>query len=108
MPRIIPVIDVMNGVIVHGIGGRRDEYKPIRSAIVDSAVPLKVAEAMLAKTGSDEIYIADLDAIRGNGTPSEAVRRLIPQLSAKVWLDHGIRTGAEVPESLMSFGRLAY
>ena len=97
MPRIIPVIDVMDGVVVHGIGGRRETYKPIQSTIVDSTEPLKVAEAMLAKTGSKEIYIADLDAIRGNGVPSKKVLRLIHALDATIWLDHGVRSGLETP-----------
>ncbi len=98
--KIIPVIDVMNGVVVHGIGGQRDTYQPIRSSIVNSAEPRHVAERMLNATASEEIYLADLDAIRGDGRPSPAVRKLIPEISATIWLDPGIRNGQEANELL--------
>lgn len=101
--RIIPVIDVMDGVVVHAIGGQREDYRPIRSTIVDSTDPLTVAKAMLEKTGSREIYIADLNAIRGKGVPSSKIMDLLPQLSATVWLDHGVRRGSETPNEIINF-----
>src|SRR5262245_32644747 len=91
MPRIIPVIDVMNGVVVHAVGGRRDEYKPLRSKIVDSTDPLTVAKAMLKATGSEEIYVVDLDAIRSNGNTSTIIDNLLDRIGKRIWLDCGVR-----------------
>lgn len=63
--RLIPVLDIANGIVVRAVGGRRDEYRPVRSVLTDSVRPAEVAAAMLAATGADTLYVADLDAIRG-------------------------------------------
>lgn len=63
--RLIPVLDIANGVVVRAVGGRRDEYRPVRSVLTDSDRPVEVAAAMLAATGANTLYVADLDAIRG-------------------------------------------
>lgn len=93
MARIIPVIDVMGGVVVHAVGGRRGEYRPIRSRLVESAESQVVARALLDATGSAELYVADLDAIAGHPTLDLndcAVRRLA-RLAVPVWVDAGLR-----------------
>jgi phosphoribosylformimino-5-aminoimidazole carboxamide ribotide isomerase len=66
--RVIPVLDLMRGEVVRGVGGRRDEYRAIRSRLVDSARPLDVARAFRAQFDLPRLYIADLDALRG-GAP---------------------------------------
>ena len=43
--RVIPVIDILNGAVVHAVRGKRSEYKPIESVICKSAEPLEVAKA---------------------------------------------------------------
>lgn len=88
--KLIPVLDVIGGVVVRAVGGRRDEYRPVRSVLTDSTGVPEVASAMLAATGSDTLYVADLDAIRGAGpTP-------LPPLDAnRVLLDSGL-TGPNV------------
>lgn len=68
--RIIPVIDVMGGVVVRAVAGRRSEYRPLRSSLTESTEPLAVAEALVNATGSLEVYIADLEAILGDGHAS--------------------------------------
>ena len=100
-PRIIPVLDVMNGHVVRAIGGRRDEYKPVVSKLTTSTEPTEVAKALLAATGANELYVADLDAIhRGTGF-SSAVSWLLEQVSVPVWVDAGFggSTGTEVPDA---------
>ncbi len=86
--RIIPVIDVMGGVVVRAVAGRRSEYRPLRSVLTESTDPLKVAEALVNATGSSEVYVADLDAIVGGGYSSiDPSAFPIPVL-----LDAGLRT----------------
>lgn len=89
---IIPVLDVMNGVVVRAIGGRRSEYKPIVSRLTKSTEPGDVLRALLDATGSDVAYVADLDAILLRGQPSPAVLNLIDAASCRLWVDFGIRT----------------
>ena len=62
--RVIPVIDLLNGQAVHAIKGVRENYKPLRSLLCNSSRPLEVAGALRDHTGSNEIYIADLNAIQ--------------------------------------------
>ena len=62
---ILPVLDLKQGLVVHGVAGRRDEYQPIVSRLTNSARPLDVAKALREHFGFDQLYLADLDAIRG-------------------------------------------
>lgn len=87
-PRLIPVLDVMNGQVVRAVGGRRDEYRPVMSTLTPLTEPVEVAKALLAATGAEELYVADLDAIRG-GTASRAVSRLLEAVEVPVWVDAG-------------------
>ncbi|HVK17655.1 MAG TPA: HisA/HisF-related TIM barrel protein [Fimbriiglobus sp.] len=89
--RIIPVIDVMGGVVVRAVGGQRAEYRPVRSRLVDSVEPLVVARALLELTGADDLYVADLDAITRSGVNTASVRGLCG-LGPRIWIDTGIRT----------------
>jgi phosphoribosylformimino-5-aminoimidazole carboxamide ribotide isomerase len=98
-PRIIPVLDVLNGQVVRAVGGRRDEYKPVESQLTVSTHPLAVALALLERTGSAELYVADLDAIRGGQGISPQVARLLQELHYPIWLDIGLN--ALRPPSLL-------
>ncbi|MBS0330337.1 MAG: hypothetical protein JSR30_10815, partial [Proteobacteria bacterium] len=87
---LIPVLDLMDGQVVRAFGGRRDEYRPLESALCDSSRPEAVVEGLLALYPFRRIYIADLDAIlgRGNhGSVVERLQRLHPDL--EFWVDGG-------------------
>lgn len=89
LPRIVPVLDVLGGQVVRAVGGRRSEYRPIVSQITNSTEPLQVARDLLAVTGAKELYVADLDAIRGGGI-SGATRELLNAIDVPIWLDCGL------------------
>ena len=46
---VIPVIDLKDGVVVRGVAGRRDEYRPIESRFASDPRPATVAQG-LART----------------------------------------------------------
>ena len=73
--QIIPVIDLMNKIAVHGKSGNRDEYKPLKSVICNSANPIDVAMAYKER-GAETIYIADLNFIMGNGDNFEVIKEI--------------------------------
>ena len=98
LPRIIPVLDVLGGEIVRAVGGRRSEYRPIVSHVTGSTKPLHVARDLLAATGAGELYVADLDAIRG-GQLSAATHELLDTIAVPVWFDGG-RSRANLPSSV--------
>lgn len=101
--RIIPVIDVLGGVVVRGVAGRRAEYKPLVSRLTDSTEPLEVARALAERFGFGELYLADLDAIAGGPSKIELyaelgrTRRSIPTAetsapaTGRVMVDAGVR-----------------
>jgi phosphoribosylformimino-5-aminoimidazole carboxamide ribotide isomerase len=92
---ILPVIDLMYGHVVRGIGGRREEYRPIVSKLTQSTHPLDVARALNEHFGFLELYVADLDAIAGSPPAWEFYEELVAH-GFRPWIDRGIRTMAEV------------
>src|SRR5262245_57198561 len=87
---ILPVIDLMQGQVVRGLGGRRDEYQPIRSCLTYSSEPVDVAEAFRQTFGFTDLYVADLDAILG-AKPAFEQYSALRQRRFRLWLDAGIR-----------------
>jgi phosphoribosylformimino-5-aminoimidazole carboxamide ribotide isomerase len=91
VPELIPVIDLMQGRVVHARRGDRQAYQPLRSRLVEGCEPADVVDALLAATGARHIYIADLDAIRRLGgdhaTVIAALAARHPQV--EFWADGG-------------------
>ena len=90
----------MNGQVVQAIRGQREQYRPVQSVLVADAKPVSVARALQDETGSNEFYIADLDAISGRGTQYNIVRELANELKAELWIDAGITDTATALEAL--------
>lgn len=95
--RVIPVIDLLGGQVVRGIGGRREEYRPIVSSLVDSADPGAVAAALVKQFGSQQIYVADLDAIM-HRMPDEESWLAIGAAGCSLLLDAGIATAEDADQ----------
>ncbi len=91
---ILPVLDILDGAVVRGMGGRRENYRPIVSRWTSSARPIDVARALASHFGFDEFYLADLDAIAGH-TPSLTVYEALHRAGFKLWVDAGIRSTAD-------------
>ncbi|MEM2098583.1 MAG: HisA/HisF-related TIM barrel protein [Candidatus Bathyarchaeia archaeon] len=86
--KVIPVIDVMNGVAVHAVRGRRKEYQPLKSVLCSSSDPLDVAVAFRT-AGFSELYVADLDAICG-GQPDYALLKRLIKTKFALMVDAGV------------------
>ncbi len=63
---IIPVIDIMNNIAVHGQSGNREDYKPLKTVLCDSSNPIDIVKKY-KENGAEKVYIADLNAIMKNG-----------------------------------------
>lgn len=88
--RIIPVIDVKEGLVVHACGGDRSAYQPIVTPLAASAQPDVVITGLRTSYRFTTLYVADLDGIT-LGRPdlslvADIVRRF-PDL--EVWVDNG-------------------
>jgi phosphoribosylformimino-5-aminoimidazole carboxamide ribotide isomerase len=86
---IIPVLDILNGVVVHAIKGQRSQYQPLQSILCDSADPVEVAQAFKA-AGFCELYIADLDAILGKGNNFTLIQAIAEKTGLQLMVDAGI------------------
>lgn len=89
-PRVIPVVDVMNGRAVRAVGGLRENYQPILCPFTSSHKASDVANALLQMSGAGELYVADLDAITGGRFAAPAVDEILANCPVPVWLDAGL------------------
>jgi len=89
--QIIPVIDVMGGVVVHAKKGRRDSYRPLQTPLCEGATPRAVIDGLLGLHAFKTVYIADLDALTGQGNHRvllAGLQRDYPGL--RFWVDQGL------------------
>jgi phosphoribosylformimino-5-aminoimidazole carboxamide ribotide isomerase len=87
--RIIPVLDLKNGLAVHAVRGERQIYQPVSSGLSPDADPEKVAAGFRDQFGFTELYVADLDAILGEGNQHGLIRRLARRSGMKLMVDAG-------------------
>ena len=100
MPRIIPVLDVLRGQAVHARGGRRKDYRPVRSAMRPGSDPVALA---LAIRGGHSPRRPSFTS--PTSTPSPKVRprtswastRAIADLGLAVWVDAAVRGASGMP-----------
>jgi phosphoribosylformimino-5-aminoimidazole carboxamide ribotide isomerase len=100
--KIIPVIDVLNGVAVHAVRGRRKEYQPLKSTLSASVDPVDVAAAFKA-LGFNELYMADLDAITGGHPNFSLFKRTADETGLRLMVDAGI-TSLKTAKELLDNG----
>jgi len=89
--QIIPTIDLIKGVVVHARKGRRAAYRPLQTPLCSEPTPHALIAAFLSLYPFDTIYLADLDALMGQGNHREMLGRLqndYPML--KFWIDQGL------------------
>ncbi|MCC7421518.1 MAG: hypothetical protein IT428_14635 [Planctomycetaceae bacterium] len=100
--RVIPVIDLRGGVVVRGVAGKRETYRPVESRLCAGAAPRDVAEAFRTHFGLDELYIADLDAIL-DSRPNVGTWQELRRAGFRLWIDAGVRSDADA-ESVLAAG----
>jgi phosphoribosylformimino-5-aminoimidazole carboxamide ribotide isomerase len=98
---MIPVIDVLDGIVVHAVRGKRKEYKPINSILCSSTDPLEVA-SVLGTCGFDELYLADLDAITGKRANYSLYSLVVEITGLKLMVDAGVSDLEKAEEVLGS------
>jgi phosphoribosylformimino-5-aminoimidazole carboxamide ribotide isomerase len=91
--KIIPVIDLKDGVVVHARQGRRDQYQPINTRLCRSSDIGSVIEAFLNLCDFSTFYIADLNAITHQGSHGRLIDEMLvrfPKLN--FWVDSGYQS----------------
>lgn len=90
---IIPVIDLMGGIVVHARGGDRKCYPPLESVLTQHVKPEKVIADLLATYPFKIFYLADLDAIFHQNPDVNLYYHLVELFPNIIfWLDAGIQT----------------
>lgn len=100
--KVIPVIDIMGGVVVHAKGGHRDHYQPVKSQLCDTSNPIDLALAFKKRFGFEELYIADLDSIIGIGSNTDMLRRIYESSNMKIIVDSGVNDVKKARELLQA------
>lgn len=93
--QIIPVLDVMGGLVVRGHLGDRANYRPIVTPLSDSADPVSVAAGLQELGPFRAFYVADLDAIQGGAVQHGVLDRLAEAFpETEFWVDAGVADAA--------------
>lgn len=99
--RVIGVLDLSGGLAVHAQGGARAHYGPVRALAGKRIAPgdaMAIARWYIDTLGLQEIYIADLDALRGR-PPQRALTKKLASLGARIWLDAAIASVASAHDA---------
>ena len=97
--QVIPVIDLKGGEVVRARMGDRASYQPIESPLSPTSDPVDVARGLLAVYPFPTLYVADLDAIQGNGDNFPALRRIRSEAPAlRMWIDNGAADSAALED----------
>jgi phosphoribosylformimino-5-aminoimidazole carboxamide ribotide isomerase len=99
--KIIPVLDVLDGVAVHAVRGKRKNYQPLKSVLCVSSEPVDVAAALKA-LGFSELYVADLDAITGGVPNLSLFKRIADATGLELMVDAGVTSLKAAEEVLGS------
>lgn len=91
--RVVPVLDLLQGVVVRGVAGRRETYRPVQSRLTSDVSPLAVARAFRKHFGLDVLYLADLDAIV-QARPHRAIYRQLVDDQFHLLVDAGCANAA--------------
>ncbi len=88
--KIIPVIDLKDGVVVHARQGNREHYQPINTDLCKSPDIVHVIEAFLDVYAFDTFYIADLNAITHQGDHRDLIADVLTRFPRiTFWTDKG-------------------
>jgi HisA/HisF family protein len=91
--RVVGVIDLKGGTAVHAVRGERERYRPVSSVIGgDDGDALALARGFRDELGLAELYVADLDAIVGEGENNASIGALARDV--RVMVDAGVSNSA--------------
>ncbi len=87
--RVIPVLDILNGIVVQAIRGERKKYRPLESVLCQSTDPVDIAK-VFKSLGFSRLYLADLDSILGRHTNFSLYHQIRVEAALDLLIDAGI------------------
>ncbi len=88
--KIVPVLDILNSKAVHAVKGEREQYKPLKTYLVESDDPIKVIKILNLKFNFSSFYIADLDAIMKQKPNFKILNEITKMEGIAIMIDPGI------------------
>ncbi len=98
--RVIPVMDLKDGLAVHAIRGQRAQYRPVAGRLVADGDPRALLRAYRQVLGLHEAYIADLNAIQGHGHHRDLLAGLAQEADMALMVDAGVTDSVQAVEML--------
>ena len=89
--KLIPVLDILNGLAVRAVGGVRNEYRPLQSLGCQSSRPIDIARSIRTRFGFKQWYVADLDGIVHRQWNCDILEELLED-DFSLTIDPGIRS----------------
>jgi phosphoribosylformimino-5-aminoimidazole carboxamide ribotide isomerase len=80
----------MEGRVVRGVAGLREQYRPIESVLTEGSDPLRIAQAIRSRFGISTLYLADLDAILRR-SPNVDILQSLSDAGFTTTVDAGLR-----------------
>lgn len=88
--QVIPVIDLKNGIVVHARQGNRESYAPLVTKLCESSDIFDVILAFRQRFGFGRMYIADLNALLGDGNNAALLSKALQSFpDIEFWVDAG-------------------
>jgi phosphoribosylformimino-5-aminoimidazole carboxamide ribotide isomerase len=98
---VIPVIDLLGGVVVRARHGERAAYRPIETPLAETSDAVDIVAGLLGLFPFRRLYIADLDAIEGRRRDSAAIGAIEANFPAlALWIDNGCRSEEQARDFL--------
>ncbi len=92
MIKIIPVIDLKDGKVVHARQGLRNQYQPIDTELCRSSDIYQVIQAFMGIYDFNTFYIADINALCHQGNHDRLITEVTARFPGKeFWIDRGCR-----------------
>jgi len=104
---LIPVIDLMQGQVVRAVRGNRHAYRPIDSPLCRSSDPVTVAKILCEHCATQQLYVADLDALLGQPRQAAVLRALLRAMPGMaLWLDAGFANASAAEASRLELAEV--
>lgn len=96
---VLPVLDLLDGRVVRGVAGERQQYRPVQSRLAPTADPATVARSFQQQLGLNRFYVADLNGIL-HGRPHWSDLQHLAQAGYDLVVDAGVRDRAACADLL--------
>jgi len=95
--KIIPVVDLRNGVAVRAVAGDRANYKQLDNVAFKSHDLCRIIEVLLKLSRSNTLYVANLNGIAGDDSYDCILYEILRKFSkVEIWVDNGFQDLGEL------------